>query len=802
MNVESLKSELQQVLDNDIVLRKEFRTLKRSLSDYRNQLIMRDEDCKRLQVTIDVLNTKLEVMERDNNSYKGELVSYRELRGTIKEQLDAKQEEINARLIEIQSLKDDLNSISLEYESKIADIKNETSVELENVKEEYSSQIDDLKHNVYYKETGLRDEYESRLTDLNNLMSNREQDLLLNHEEELNSLRNDYEQQITKLISEYKTLSQSHQGEIESLEESHQSTIQKLEEDFRQKYDTSDLKYKTEITNLREALEEQRQTLTSNFNTWIENLKTEHEEKEKHLVSSYEEQLDTLKQTVYSTSQDVTLAFQNQISELKLLHETSVTEIHANYKIQFDELTQGYETKLSNTLIHSNSQNSKLTEELSNSHLENSRSLEKIQELILQIDIQNANIENLSIQLGHFQTQLTEEANRFFELNNEFEAFKQTATLSNNECVNQLNNQIDNLNVANAEVVSQLNSQIVDLSSELKNLAVVFETTTNSLSETELALELKIQELESASIKIESLNADIELTKQSKAEVDTEIESFKAQTIDSFLQIIEAKEVEHQKLLVENASLINEIDLAQDKVEARETEISLLKGELEEVKLQSAGKVDFFKEILANKNFEITNLEANQAALNQELQLVKSDADSLRGLLQESSQPNESLLSLQNQVASFQEEKSALILEITSMHTITTKLKDSILGLNEQISTYEDEIQLLRSNGKVDEQDAFIDKLFKQIDQLNDERLLLLEEKEQMGNQLLKMNNVLSNLSQEVDSEQIEVSGLNNHRKNVILAKNSNELNERSQMKEQINDLVREIDKCIALLST
>src|ERR1700753_2030624 len=70
MNVESLKSELQQVLDNDVVLRKEFNELKRSLSDYRNQLIMRDEDCKRLQVTIDVLNTKLVVMERDNTNYK------------------------------------------------------------------------------------------------------------------------------------------------------------------------------------------------------------------------------------------------------------------------------------------------------------------------------------------------------------------------------------------------------------------------------------------------------------------------------------------------------------------------------------------------------------------------------------------------------------------------------------------------------------------------------------------------------------------------------------------------------------
>ena len=95
MNVQSIKSELQEVLDNDVVLRKEFNELKRSLSDYRNQLIMRDEDCKRLQVTIDVLNTKLVVMERDNNNYKAELTAFKELRGTIKDQLQAKQEEMN-----------------------------------------------------------------------------------------------------------------------------------------------------------------------------------------------------------------------------------------------------------------------------------------------------------------------------------------------------------------------------------------------------------------------------------------------------------------------------------------------------------------------------------------------------------------------------------------------------------------------------------------------------------------------------------------------------------------------------------
>src|ERR1043165_3338356 len=112
MNPDSFKSELQQVLDNDLVLRKEFTELKRSLSDYRNQLIMRDEDCKRLQVTIDVLNTKLAVMERDNNSYKAELTSFRELRGTISAQLEEKQTEIDARVTEIQSLREELSAMS------------------------------------------------------------------------------------------------------------------------------------------------------------------------------------------------------------------------------------------------------------------------------------------------------------------------------------------------------------------------------------------------------------------------------------------------------------------------------------------------------------------------------------------------------------------------------------------------------------------------------------------------------------------------------------------------------------------
>ena len=91
-----LKSELQDMLDSDIQLRKEYSELKRSLSDYRNQLISRDEDCKRLQVTIDILNTKLVVMERDNTSYKSEITAFNELREGINAQLESKQSELDA----------------------------------------------------------------------------------------------------------------------------------------------------------------------------------------------------------------------------------------------------------------------------------------------------------------------------------------------------------------------------------------------------------------------------------------------------------------------------------------------------------------------------------------------------------------------------------------------------------------------------------------------------------------------------------------------------------------------------------
>ncbi|MBX3163863.1 MAG: hypothetical protein KF900_05240 [Bacteroidetes bacterium] len=539
MNAENIKSELQQVLDNDLALRKEFVELKRSLSDYRNQLISRDEDCKRLQVSIDVLNTKLEVVQRDNAAYKQELEALSELRSSVNEQLQAKQGEIEARLSEIEFLKNELDNISSGYETQLEHLKQLSSTEIERIIEQYNTQIQNLKD------------------------------------------------------------------------------------------------------SLRTTLEEQRSTLTLNFNSQIERLTNENTEKQNGLLAEYEEKLATV-------------------------------------------------------VLHANQQNSKLSEE--------------VKRLELNAEILHTQTEKSETELQAKNTEFVSLLERFENLNTEHENLKQTALLNNSEQqVNELQNQMESLN------------------GELQNMVVLFEENTNKLAETE-------SELEAAGLQITTLHELITAKDKEAEELNLNWQAALALN-----EANESKDLEFQKLLAENSNLINEIETAFTKNEAQETEINLLKTELEEMRAHNSGKVEDLKETLNNKNFEILNLEANNASLVQEIEQLKQE--------------------VQNQ--------TQLVAETT-----------------EQV-----------------QDDVFIDRLFKQIDALNDERLSLLGEKEQMAAQILKMNEMVSLISQRVDSENIDVKDLNNHRMNVILATQSEGTNEKNLMKEQINDLVREIDKCIALLS-
>ena len=798
MNVESLKTELQQVLDNDVVLRKEFNELKRSLSDYRNQLIMRDEDCKRLQVTIDVLNTKLVVMERDNTNYKAELTSFKELRGTIKEQLQEKQDEIDARLNEIQGLKDDLNAVAAGYEQRIEELKAESASELGQVKEDYTNQINELKIISTYKENGLRDEYENRVSELTIGWADREQGLMQSHEEALAELKSGYENEIAVLKASYEQqiegLSSGSRGEIDMLIATHQETLSKKEQEYALAIETFETTYLAEINTLRAALEEQRSTLTTNFNQQVETLRNDYSGLEAALVAGYNKQIEDLQLQLAASSGELTTRYQTDIENLKQAHSDLLNETMAAHESRVNQIVNDYEEKLSVTLIHSNAQNSKLNEELSKAQSDQDASLEKVRELSLFIEGQTLRLDEQLFKIAELETKLQEETQKFMSLEGDFESFKQSASLSNSEQVNELNAQIASLNLTHSDYVNELNGQIEGLNTELSNLGLLLEKTTNALSSTET-------ELESKNVEVAKVYGEVDGLKGLLSAGETELANFKAELQLSVNTQIQEKENEFQKLLAENSNLIREIDEVQDRVEAQDAELHLLRSELEETKTISAGKTEDFKEVLANKNFEITNLEANNAALNQEVTMLKAEISELQSQLSHSLGSVEELNQFKAAMAELKAENDTLQLRLQEMQGTIGTLNESVAGLNQQIEGYVTELNSLKTESKSEEQEAFIDRLFKQIDLLNDERLNLLNEKEQMATQLLKMNDVVGVISQQVDSEKIDVTDLNNHRKNVILASNSGGVSEKSQMKEQINDLVREIDKCIALLS-
>jgi len=220
------------------------------------------------------------------------------------------------------------------------------------------------------------------------------------------------------------------------------------------------------------------------------------------------------------------------------------------------------------------------------------------------------------------------------------------------------------------------------------------------------------------------------------------------------------------------------------------------------LKIVAEGKAIDLKETLNDKNYEITTLSANNMALQTELDLLKAELASVRGELNSAILSNESGLKIQEEYNNLISVKTELQTELSNHQSTIEFLNSQVAELTDSITNYQTEISNLKSESKADEQDAFVDRLFKQIDLLTDERLSLLNEKEEMANQLLRMNETVTSISKHVDSQNIDVTELDNHRKNVILAGgSSNNSSDKTIMKKQINELVREIDKCIALLS-
>jgi len=701
MNPDSLKSEIQQVLDQDLALRKEYNELKRSLSDYRNQLIMRDEDCKRLQVTIDVLNTKLLVLERDNSSYKSELASFKDLKDSIHEQLTAKQEEIELRLQEIEGLKFELSGIASSYESKINALRENAALENAAISSAYEKQLDELKSTSHYRETGIRDEFENRISELSATWFEREQSLFASKDSSLDELRTQYENQIESIRKEYTE-------QLSQLSSDSELQLNKITNSHRE-----------EVTELE--------------NIWAERLA------------------------------DKQAGYESQIVQLRDEKQVILAESQSTVETKLSEVVSAYEEKLSNILIHSNAQNTKLNDELQNLQSELKHTIDALERSEQFGQTKTLELNNLTDELNGLKEELVNEAGRYAELKSDFEIFRQNSSLSDSDKVVEMNAQIERLNL------------------EITNMSLVFQDATNQLAEAENRIESKNKELGVLQARLTELE-----TKRSNVEDDFEV--FKTEFQLTIQEELDARALEYQKLLSENTHLISEIEQSSSRSEALASELSLMKDEHEQMRLQSLAKSEDFKESLSLKQTEIESLQENLSRMISEHQELRLENQVLNDKLQQ----NSTILQSENQT---------LLSQITELKHMVSGLEQKLSEANAKNEAFEKEIQQLSLGQSQEEHDAFVDRLFKQIDHLNDQRLALLDEKEQMAGQLLKMNEAIGSISQQVDNESIDVTGLNNHRKNVILAGNSSRNEDVSGMKEQINNLVREIDKCIALLS-
>jgi chromosome segregation ATPase len=256
-----IKSDLQELLDSDIQLRKEYTELKRALSDYRNQLISRDEDCKRLQVTIDILNTKLVVMERDNTAFKTELSTLKEIRDTVNDQLASKQSEIDAVIQRFSVVQNEFEAERSQFSVQLNDIKARAEAERIQLDESWQfrnnqqiekskSELEALKAEFINISEHREFEFNTQIQHLQSQLSVQKHELETQLKQEWLNKEADYIAQINNLNIENSNIAERFNVQFEALQEQHALALSTQLSDLKTRFEseTSELIHNHEDT--------------------------------------------------------------------------------------------------------------------------------------------------------------------------------------------------------------------------------------------------------------------------------------------------------------------------------------------------------------------------------------------------------------------------------------------------------------------------------------------------------------------------------------------------------------------------
>lgn len=379
-----------------------------------------------------------------------------------------------------------------------------------------------------------------------------------------------------------------------------------------------------------------------------------------------------------------------------------------------------------------------LWDEVNKLTVENNHFATKIRDLILHIDGQNEKEERLS-------RELTQSASQVKSLNAEKEKLKQELEKITQQKLFAGDEQ---------EKIAEENAML-----KQKN-------------------ELMEMQLNDAKFLIHSQNANLESAERSLQNLKQE-----------FNQAIDELYKEKALIVNDNATLVADHDLAHYDNE-------LLKGEIESLKVS-------FEEFSVNKHKEIEALGEEKGKLGAELEMLKSELTAFTG--------KEEILQ-----ASFHEERETLNQEIEKLNSSFMALisesrqktetlefeKNNLLIQLEDLNRQLLEHREAKAGSSEKENEEFISKLFKQIDALNDEKLQLTSQREEMEEQAGVLQQRLADLGQVIENQSSEIKNLEDRNKQIKLAQALVlSSKDKTATKLKINELVREIDKCIALLS-
>jgi hypothetical protein len=409
---------------------------------------------------------------------------------------------------------------------------------------------------------------------------------------------------------------------------------------------------------------------------------------------------------------------------------------------------------------------SKLTE-LS---LQNEEFSAKIRELVFHIDGQNTEIESLKQQAGdksvHEATaKLLEEKiaeNAGLQERNDllFASEQQLKVLvaSQNNDIEALTKQTNGFKKQTEDIAAgwqmQQDQLIIDNANLLAELALVREASANVVV-AETTPVVSEEELTALKTTNADLLAELELTKEDSALKVAELTSIKA---------------EKEALALVNLNLFTEITQLKEAAQNTASPVSesLTEEQIAEIKAE--------KEHLAAELVAISH-ELNVVTQNREEKIISLQNEI--GTLQNQ------LVSLSNSLNQETEQKNLIGTQVEQLTSLVTEKEQQLSGM---------------SNNTADEE--FVDKLMHQINFLTNQKNSFETMYHDSEAELVLTKANLASITQLVDGQKDSISGLEETNKHVKLAQTLVlQAQDKTEAKQAINELVREIDRCIALLS-